>query len=238
MDNNEKQTKSEKKGLKNLCILLIVIVMILLSPFAMVKIALMIEESGKVELENIEGMTLKDAREKVEKAKLNFENMGPAYNDNDIVTSQNPGGGSHTRTTFNKGDTVKVTVKTKEAIEKIEQARKEEAEKKSAISNTIINWAKIVEADNEGSVKYEKYDVFLGIKTKYGTYKKVTDKIVYRIKYKTSYENRYYYQLVSLDDENKTILKTTKLFEFTNYKGNEEGLSQEFEYAYEKTFGN
>lgn len=105
----------------------------------------------------------------------------------------------------------------------------EEQQKREKIEKTLSDFAREVRTYNGGSVKYESYS----------KYSSIDNENIYKIKYKTSSEYSYYYQLVLLDDDNETIKKSTRLFSFYKYYGEEEsGEKLELEYAFEKLCGN
>ena len=117
---------------------------------------------------------------------------------------------------------------TVEETEAEKEARRRELEEQSTIRMTISSFASEIKSYNYGAVKYVNFEKY-----------KETQKgdVVYKIKYETSYDGLYYYQLVSLDGKNEKVTKKTRLFSF--FESNNSiisGETLEMEYAYEETW--
>ena len=122
-----------------------------------------------------------------------------------------------------KADFIETTVEETEAEK---EARRRELEEQSTIRMTISSFANEIKSYNYVAVKYVNFEKY-----------KETQKgeVVYKIKYKTSYDEICYYQLVSLDEKNEKITKKTRLFSF--FESNNSiisGETLEMEYAYEE----
>ncbi|MBP3463233.1 MAG: PASTA domain-containing protein [Clostridia bacterium] len=215
MENQE----NKKKLFKTIIIATVVVFTLILVP-----IILAVVTSDKIiEVPYVEGKTLEEAEKELAKAGFKYQVM---YNDSEskdaIVTSQFP------KSSTKKGNTIELTTKTQEQIKKEEEAQEQRNKESITRSKTVVNFVKIIEAKHQGSVKYHT-------NTPYATSK--TGESVYKLKYTTSNENIYYYQLVSFNEDYTQILKSTNLFEFCDYGNGETGLTQEMEYAFEQTFG-
>lgn len=93
--------------------------------------------------------------------------------------------------------------------EEQKQERLKKQEENNKISNAIAQFGEIVRTDNQGSVKYSSYSLYKT--TSNGTK-------IYKVKYSTSrsqneYLREFYYQLVSLNEENTAVVKSTKLYQ-------------------------
>lgn len=93
--------------------------------------------------------------------------------------------------------------------EEQKQERLKKQEENNKISNAITQFGEIVRTDNQGSVKYSSYSLYKT--TSNGTK-------IYKVKYSTSssqneYLRKFYYQLVSLNEENTAVVKSTKLYQ-------------------------
>lgn len=223
--------KEKKKGNRTFVFVLIIIVIFGVFGVGAPLLLAKIQKSQERKVPNLIGKTFEEAQKELESLDLKLEETLGNNNKDSIITNQ------ETQYSAKKGDTIKVSTKSQEEVEKQNQADKEYQEKKNAVSNAIRDFAKSVEEYNSGSVKYKEHESYLGIKTSIGTYKTVTKEDVYKIKYTTSSEYSYYYQLVSLTEDNTSVKKSTKLFPFNDYSGTETGATQELEYAYESTFG-
>lgn len=171
----------------------------------------------KVQIPNLIGMTVEQAEEEMNKiglkSRLRVTSCGSKKEK--IQKQEGPKG------QVSKGDYINIYVWTEEYYKKQE---KEQAEQKVA-ERIIEEFASNTRTYNYGSVKYSSF-------SKYKTTNK--GEIVYKIKYTTSYEYMYYYQLVSVDTERETIAKSSRLFLFSKYGSSEEtGEKLELEYAYE-----
>lgn len=102
-----------------------------------------------------------------------------------------------------------VNTSTQIETEEQKQERLKKQEENNKISNAITQFGEIVRADNQGSVKYSSYSLYKT--TSNGTK-------IYKVKYSTSrsqneYLREFYYQLVSLNEENTAVVKSTKLYQ-------------------------
>ena len=221
--------KSKFSYNKYLIISLIIIVIIVLSIGLSGKI-------GKVEVPNVIGLSKEEANAIMEKQGLTLlidtEEYSSSVEDGHII-SQTP----RTNSKIKKGSKIIAVVSKGDEPEDVKQERLKQEELQNRIPNAIKEYAEIVRAENSGTVKYNSY-------TKYKT--APNGKVVYKIKYSTSSSNNtysriYYYQLVSLDDENKEVVKSTKLYLFHETTiGNEReeyGDDYAMEYEYERLWG-
>lgn len=178
----------------------------------------------KVQIPNLVGLTLEDAKKEAKKAGLKISVVQQSKSEKKDVIDQDPPYQEYY--TIKKGKTIGVVLGDAE-----EEKNKiiEEQQKEKQIEKTLSDFASQVRTYNGGSVKYESYS----------KYSRIGNETVYKIKYVTSFEYSYYYQLVSLDDDNKTVKKSTRLFSFYKYYGGEEsGEKLELEYAFEDLWGN
>lgn len=183
---------------------------------------LALEKSKEVIVPNVVSKTLREAEEELGKLELNIKALYPTLNSDSpeaIIQKQYPKEGE----ILKKGDTVEVEALTQEQIEKKEKNKKDMENRKK----TTISFAETVEKSNNGRVKYDSSQY----------YKNTQNGInVYKIKYITSYEKQYYYQLVSYNSDYTQVVKYTRLFLFSDYGFGESGESQELEYAYKNIF--
>lgn len=118
--------------------------------------------------------------------------------------------------------------------EEQKQERLKRQEENNKISDAISQFGEIVRASNEGSVKYSSYSLYKT--TSNGTK-------VYKVKYSTSssqneYLKSFYYQLVSLNDDNTQVTKSTKLYNSLEEKdGSQTFDSYSMDYEAEKIWG-
>lgn len=225
---NKEKKLSRKKNFKIISITLIVAIIVCFAPVVVITINSNIqksqEEKLKVTMPNLVGKTYVQAEEELSSLGLKLEKReNSSDNENAIVTEQSEKEGR----TIQKGDTIKITTKTQQEIDKEKEETNKKNEESNAIWKACSEYAKIVEAKNEGSVKYV-YPSYYGTTQNSGK--------VYKLKYKTSYENTYYYQLVSFNSNYTEVIKSTKLFSFYEINGEEHGQTQELEYAYKSTF--
>ena len=181
------------------------------------------QASQNVKVPNLMGKTYSEVKEELEKLGLTVEKCyGSSEDENAIVISQTREG-----TVLKKGDKVSVTVLTQEEIEEREEKKQKEEQENRNRSKATTTFAETIEKVNNGSVKYQT-------STYYGT----TDAsgAVYQLKYITSYEQQYYYQLVSYNSDYTQVVKYTRLFLFSDYGLGENGEKQELEYAYKSIF--
>lgn len=223
------KSKIEKKATnKKIIITFILTIIVCFSPALYITINSNIqrnkEESLEVTVPNLIGKTYIEVQEELLPLGLNIEkSYGSSDSEKAIVTSQTSEG-----KVLKKGDTVSITLKTQEEIEKQEQEQKKKNEESNARGKANNEFAKIVERANNGSVKYSTSHY-------YGTTD--TSGVVYKLKYTTSYEGQYYYQLVSYNNDYSAVIKSTKLFFFSDFGYGEKGETQELEYAYKTIFG-
>ena len=190
----------------------------------------------KVEVPNIVGLSEEEAISKTEEQGLSLVVNTEEYSSNiekGHIISQTP----KTNSKIKKGSNIIAVVSKGEEPEDVKQERLKQEELQNRIPNTIKKYAEIVRAKNDGTVKYNSYT----------TYKTTTSgEKVYKVKYSTSSSNNsysriYYYQLLSLDSENKEVVKSTKLYLFhettVDGKVNEYGDNYAMEYEYEQLWG-
>lgn len=226
--NKEKKT-SRKKTFKIFITTFVVAIIVCILPAAIVTIDSNIkkskEEKLKVTVPNLIGKTYTEAQQELSNLGLEVKTRyGSSDNPEAIVTEQ----GKKEGYTMKKGETLEIKVLTQEEIEKQEEEQKKKDEESNAKWKATNEFTKQVESANSGSVKYVNSSY-------YGTTK--TSGAVYKLKYTTSYENQYYYQLVSYNDDFTRVVKSTKLFSFYEVYGEEKGQKQELAYAYTSTFG-
>lgn len=219
---NTEKKKSTKKTFIICGIVMIVTIIVCFLPIVIEKIQLdnkyKREESLKVTVPNVVGKTYNEAKKELSDLDLVVEkSYGSDDDENAIVTSQTTEG-----SILKKGDTVSITVLTKETIEKREQEQKKKNEESRARSKANTTFAEQVEKANSGSVKYSTSEY-------YDSTEKSGD--VYKLKYTTS-AGSYYYQLVSYNSDYSKVVKSTKLYYFSDYYGE----TQELEYAFKSTF--
>lgn len=191
---------------------------------------------GKIKIPDIVGLTVEEAQREIEDKNLRFFIEKEEYNTEvaeGYIISQTPKANSKTK----KGTKIGVVVSKGEEPEDVKQKRLEQEELQSRVPNTIKKYAETVRAQNNGTVKYDSYTI----------YKTATSgETVYKVKYSTSSSNNtysriYYYQLLSLDNENKEVVKSTKLYLFhettTGSEINEYGDDYAMEYEYEQLWG-
>lgn len=210
-DKKDKKQKNNRKWL--------IFVIIIAFIFFGIKI---INAINEVTIPNLEGKTIQETKKILSNLDLNLKGNSN-YNDEDVVTSQEPRYTNNTK--VKKGTEIKVSVKTQEELKK----QKEQEQNKSKIEKVIENWAEEVRQKNSGELKYDFYT----------TYRTTSDgTTVYRIKYSTSRSEIYYYQLVSLDSNYDRINKATKLYRVSNYSSIGESMdTYKFEYEYESIWG-
>lgn len=223
----QEKKKGNKKAIKIIIIgiTIIAILMSIIIGWEIIsnKIEQANQESQNVTVPNLMGKTYAEVKEELEKIGLTVEkSYGSSEDENAIVISQTKEG-----TILKKGDSVSVTVLTQEEIEEREEKKQKEQQENKNRNKTTTAFAETVEKANNGSVKYY-------ISTYYGT----TDAsgAVYQLKYKTSYDEQYYYQLVSYNNDYTQVVKYTRLFFFSDYGFGESGEKQELEYAYKNIF--
>lgn len=181
-----------------------------------------------VEIPDLVGMTFQEAEKEVTDAGCTIEKLDGSSDSNDaIVTKQQGKYDNYNGKRVEKGGVVKVKVLTQEEIEVAKEKEQKEQEEKSTINKAIRNFTDKAEKDNDGSVKYSNYQ-FYDI-SKNGV-------TVYKIKYTTSSQYTYYYQLVSLSEDNTRVTKSSKLLEFMDIGKGETGLTQELDYAFKSIF--
>lgn len=215
-----KEKKSANQKLFKICSLILIIsVIVIFSPVAVTVINSNIERSKERIVPNLKGKTFAEAQKEL----ADIDLMIKANNENPdaIIMSQN------TSYKMKKGETVEVLTKTQEEIDKEKEEQKKKDEESGKIWRACSKYAKTVEAYHEGSVNYY-YPSNYGETEKSGK--------VYQLKYKTNDEHIYYYQLVSFNKDYTEVIKSTKLFRFSDYGGKETGQTQELEYAYKNTF--
>lgn len=202
-----KKTETKSKLKLNVILFLIIIFIIIIW---------IINNLMTVEIPNLVGMSVAEAQETMNKlgigSSLKVTNCGSEI---EIIQKQQGATG-----TVKKNGYFNVYVWTKEYYE--EQELKKKAQEN--VKNIIENFANTMRTYNGGSIKYSNYQ-------EYST----TDnnETVYKIKYNTSYNYMYYYQLVSLN--HNAIDKKTRLFLFTGSNSSSEtGEKLELEYAYEE----
>lgn len=220
---NIKDLKFNKKTI-TISIIIVVIAAILLIGVPLISMTIQdkIEESQKRSVPNIKGKTFGEAEKELAELDLILRACeGNSENSDAIITYQY---GSYN---LKKGDTVEVATKTPEEIKKEEEQQKKKDEESNKIWKACSAFAKTVEAVHEGSVLYV-------YPTSYG--RTETSGKVYKLKYKTSNANHYYYQLVSFDTDYTRVIKSSKLFSFYDYGNGETGQTQELEYAYKNIF--
>ena len=190
----------------------------------------------KVEVPNIVGLSEEEAKEQIEKQGLSLVVDTEEYSSNiekGHIISQTP----KTYSKIKKGSKIIAVISKGEEPEDEKQKRLEQEELQSRIPNTIKEYAEMVRTQNNGTVKYDSYTIY---KTA------PSGETVYKVKYSTSSSNNtysriYYYQLLSLDNENKEVVKSTKLYLFhektTGSEINEYGDDYEMEYEYEQLWG-
>ena len=98
------------------------------------------------------------------------------------------------------------------------------------IETVIKEFANNTRNNNNGSVKYSNYTLYK---------RTASGEKIYKIKYTTSSDIMFYYQLVSLNTDNTKINKSTRLFNYIKYpNGVEDGEKLELEYAYKELWEN
>ncbi len=180
----------------------------------------------EITLPNFINMTYSQAKEEANKVGLNLtiDKLSTSEKDDAIVTQQYRESMAATR----KGDTIRIILKSKEELEKIEEGKKQSLEKEKLINKACNEYADLMQAKYNGGVKY-LYTNFYA--------KTDTSGDVYKIKYTTSDKNKYYYQLVSFNKDYTQVIKSSDLFEFYDYgNGEETSFNQELEYEYNTIF--
>lgn len=171
-----------------------------------------------IEIPNLVGMTVAEAQHTMNELGIGKNlKISSEGNGNEIIQEQQGASGK-----VRKNDYFNVYVWTKEYYINEEN----EQQKRDKIENTIKTFASINRQYNGGSIKYSSYK-------KYKT--STNNENVYKIRYDTSIDNMYYYQLISLDDNDEKVVKKTRLFLFYGQDStNETGEKLELEYAYEE----
>lgn len=150
---NKEKKKANKKATKVFIITYVIVIAIIIALCAGVPIIQTnIEKSKEVQVPNLVGKTLSEAKEELANLELNIEAKYPSlYSDKPeaIIQTQDNNEGD----ILKKGDTVRVTAKTQEQLDKekqeAEERKKKEEEAKAkgyrsspATSDTIVNCAK------------------------------------------------------------------------------------------------
>lgn len=220
---NINDTKFNKKTIKiSIIVIVVAVVMLIGIPLIQEIIQDKIEKSQERRVPQIEGKTFEEAEKELKELGLKLQaSEGNSESSDAIIIHQ------YNSYTMKKGETVKVTTKTQEQINKEKEEQKKKEEESGKIWRACSAFTKTVEAVNEGSVIYVS-------PTSYGETEKSGK--VYKLKYKTSNPNHYYYQLVSFNSDYTSVIKSTKLFSFYISDNEETGQTQELEYAYKNTF--
>lgn len=212
-----KQCDNKKKAKSKVNILIIGMLLIVIGSVGII----IFEQITKVEMPNLIGKTVEQAREITEELDLKIANANTS-SDNSIIVSQSPQYRADYK--IKKGTSFSIITKTPEQIEEEEKEKQRQQEKVAKIKQIIQEWAKNVEDVNKGSVSYRSHN-------KYAT----TDegKEIYMIIYDTSSKYTKYRQLVALDEDLTTVKGTTKLYTFTYLSDGSEGSNQEKEMKWE-----
>lgn len=180
---------------------------------------ILLSESRKVEVPNLVGMTVEQAKKTLEELNLNVS-ISSCGDIQETIATQNCQEGVELK----EGSTIYITTKEKQ------QEQQKQQEENNKIKNTIEQYAKNMKYYNGDTIKYNSYSKY-----------KVSSKgvQVYKIKYSTSWNSgaseAYYEQLVSLDENNEKVDKVTYLYYFikSNSNGHISGDEYMVEYAYE-----
>lgn len=223
-DNQKKEKTNINKKIYIICGILIGGMILLL---AIGFVGDYIKKSRKTTLPNLVNMTYKEAKEETKKLGLNLEITRGTENNDSIVTYQTPAPYVK-NSTIEKGSTIKVTVLTQEEKEKQDKKDEEDKKKENAKNKAISEFASKVRQANNGSLKYDSNSLY-----------KVTNDgtAVYKVKYTTSNESVYYYQLVSLDKDNTAVTKSSKVYEYLTVGDYTSGDTYAIEYEYETLWG-
>lgn len=189
---------------------------IVFSPIVIIVIIILLNQPKSTEVPNVVGMTVEQVEKIANEANWRLsvkDSKGRDIQDKQaVVISQRWKAGD----SLTEDSVFMVYVQEDENIENIETVIKE--------------FANSTRDNNNGAVKYSNYTVY---KTT------ASGEKIYKIKYITSSDIMFHYQLVSLNKDNTKINKSTRLFNYTKYpNGVEDGEKLELEYAYEELWGN
>lgn len=213
--NFEKKNK-EKRSTKKIVLKMILVYSGILLAVLGICLLPLVGLINEVEVPQLLGLSIEEAKVKLSENKLFLEDES-LYDNKYIIIEQYPRAGQ----LIEKKSKIKVTAMTKEDIKIME-------EENVKTENAIKKWAELVRDENQGSVKYDKYEFYKNSNKGEKIYK-----IIYSTGADSYHYQEYYYQLVSLSEDLNSIKTSTKLYLFTFLSDNREGANQEEEMEWE-----